>query len=942
MTVLPDPAATRAVLIGTSRYAHLEQIPAVANNLSALAAALCAPRSWGLAPEHCTVIEDPTTAVEVLEAVRTAAEEATDTLLVYFAGHGLVEPRRGELFLGLTGSIPHRSYTGLPYGTLRDVVLDGRAARQVMLLDCCFSGRVLGFMSAAGAEAVISQVEIEGTYLLASVPDTSFALAPPGEPHTAFTGELLRLLREGVPGGPEFLDLDTVYAQVYAALRAKGRPLPQKRDRNTAGGLALTRNAAWIPPGFGPPPPPYDAAPVPEPAPRPYHHEPARTPPPPPPPYEPPLVSAPPADGHEPAPEPTRPSAVPPRPTWSPVALPSSAPAPSLNGVSPGRRRAVRYGLAGALLVALVAAGIPLATSWMKDDGSPEDRSGRQQSKSSGTPAPGPTAGYDAAAKDVVNASKKKGGTLKFVSGSDADSWDPQRTYFGSIWNFSRYYARQLVTYAPKPGEKGTELVGDLAEKTARVTDGGKTYTYTLRDGITWEDGSDITSKDIKYGIERIWATDPISGGPTYLQQVLDPGHTYKGPYKDTTEDKLGLKAIRTPDDKTIVFELPKPNGDFERMLAMPAGSPVKRDKDTGSKYQNKPFSSGPYRFGPYTPGKSLELIRNDEWNQSSDPIRTALPDRITVNIEKDAEASAQALLSGTYDLDLTSTGLTDAALAKARNSRDLQAQLDNPYTGGLLFAAFPRSVEPLQNLHCRKAVIYAADMENLRTAAGGTQSGAIAPHMLPPTITGSDSSYDPYQKLESNGDPDTLKAKQELAACGKSNGFTTTIAVRNTRPAELAVAESLQTSLREVGIEARIEQIASTEFLQTVGSPATVKKEGYGIVISRWLPDFPTGQGFLQPLVDSRFISESANINLAELDDPTVDDLFDKAIAEQDPAKAEKDYRAANRRVSESAAYLPILFQKSTVWRGSRLTNVYASEPYGGLYDYVSLGVAT
>ncbi|MGW7595693.1 caspase, EACC1-associated type, partial [Streptomyces rubiginosohelvolus] len=97
--------------------------------------------------------------------------------------------------------------------------------------------------------------------LLASVPDTSFALAPPGETHTAFTGELLRLLREGVPGGPELLDLDTVYAQVYAALRAKGRPLPQKRDRNTAGGLALARNAAWAPPGFGPPPPPYDHEP---------------------------------------------------------------------------------------------------------------------------------------------------------------------------------------------------------------------------------------------------------------------------------------------------------------------------------------------------------------------------------------------------------------------------------------------------------------------------------------------------------------------------------------------------------------------------------------------------------------------------------------------------------------------------------------------------------
>ncbi|MGW7694969.1 caspase, EACC1-associated type [Streptomyces asiaticus] len=926
MAVLPDPAASRAVLVGTSRYAHLEQIPAVANNLSALTAALCAPASWGLAPEHCTVIEDPSTAVEVLEAVRTAAEEATDTLLVYFAGHGLVEPRRGELFLGLTGSMQHRSYTGLPYGTLRDVVLDGRAGRQVMLLDCCFSGRVLGFMGAAGAEAVIDQVEIEGTYLLASVPDTSFALAPPGETHTAFTGELLRLLREGVPGGPELLDLDTVYAQVYAALRAKGRPLPQKRDRNTAGGLALARNAAWAPPGFGPPPPPYDHEPTPPPT---FMGTPT-------PPYEPGPA---PAD-HEPAPGPVPLPAVPPMPTWSPMALPSPAPLPAPGGASPGRRRAVTYGLAGALFVALVAAGIPLAMSWMK--GSSKDDSGRDTSKSSSTPKPRPASGNNAAAKGgVVNPSTKPGGTLRFISRDDADSWDPQRSYFGFVWNFSRYYARQLVTYAPKPGKDGTELVPDLAEKKAEVTDGGKTYTYTLRAGITWEDGTAITSEDIKYGIERIWAQDDISGGPIFIQQALDPGLTYKGPYKDTSKDKLGLKAIRTPNPRTIVFKLPKANGDFERMLATPSASPVKKTKDTKDKYQERPFSSGPYRFDSYEPGTSLELVRNTEWERSSDPIRTALPNRITVNISSDEETNAKALFAGDYDLDLQSYGLTGPSLTQATRSSDLSVRLDSPSNGLLLFAALPRSVKPLNNVHCRKAVLYAADRENLRTAVGGPQTGDIAPHMLPPAITGSDSSYDPYGTLDNKGKPDTDKAKAELKACGEADGFSTTIAVRNNRPTELNVARSLQASLRKVGITTEIDQVDSSHFSETIGAPEVVKKKGYGIVVYRWGADFPTGQSFLQPLADSRFILPAGNLNVAELDDPTVDDLFDTAIAEQDPEKAGSDYALINRRISDSAAYLPILFQKSVLWRGSRLTNVYTSEPWEGRYDYVSLGVS-
>lgn len=888
MAVLPDPAATRAVLIGTSRYAHLEQIPAVANNLSALAAALCGPRSWGLAPEHCTVIDDPATAVEVLDAVRTAAEEATDTLLVYFAGHGLVEPRRGELFLGLTGSIPHRSYTGLPYGTLRDVVLDGRANRQVMLLDCCFSGRVLGFMSAPGTEALIDQVEVDGTYLLASVPDTSFGLAPPGEPHTAFTGELLRLLRDGAPGGPELLDLDTVYAQVYTALRAKGRPLPQKRDRNTAGGLALARNVAWVPPGFGPPPPSYGHEPEPTPAPLPL-------------------------------------PAVPPKPAWAPTPLPSPGPAFSHSDASPGLRRTVRYGLAGALAVALIAAGIPLVLSWMKGADAPET---------------GPASGYNAAAKGTVNASTKRGGTLKFISTVDADSWDPQRSYSGFVWNFSRYYARQLVTYAPEPGKKGNELVPDLAENKAEVTDGGKTYTYRLRDGITWQDGTGITSQDIKYGIERIWATNVIVGGPQYPQQVLDPDHTYRGPYKDSSKDKLDLKAIETPNDKTIVFRLPKPNGDFERMLAMPAASPVKRVKDTKDRYQDKPFSSGPYQFGTYTPGTSLELVRNPEWNQSSDPIRTALPDRITVHINNNEQANAQALLSGQYDLDLESTGLTGASLIKVRSTSDHRARLDNPYTGILLFAALPRSVEPLNNVHCRKAVMYAVDRQNIRTAAGGPQSGDIAPHMLPPTVTGSVSSYDPYETLERDGKPNTTKAKEELAACRKPDGFTITIPARN-RPVDADIVAALSESLKKVGIGTRIDRLGDTDYIDAISSPAIVRKKGYGLVVQRWLADFSTGQGFLQPLADGRFIPSTGNVNVAELDDPTVDDFFDAAIAEQDPSKAGSDYARINEKISGSAAYVPLLFQRSVLWRGSRLTNVHTGDPWGGGYDFASLGVS-
>ena len=356
-------------------------------------------------------------------------------------------------------------------------------------------------------------------------------------------------------------------------------------------------------------------------------------------------------------------------------------------------------------------------------------------------------AGFNAANNKVAQASlAKKGGELKFAAAQDADSWDTTRGYYGFVWNFSRYYSRTLVTGKAEPGAAGAEATPDLATSTAKITDDGKTYTYQLRDGITWEDGKPITSKDVKYGIERQWAQDVLSGGPVYLKDVLDPKGEYKGPYKDTSKDKLGLKAIETPDDKTIVFKLPAANSDFEDMLAMTSASPVRQDKDTKSKYGLKPFSSGPYKFQSYTPNKKLVLVRNENWKQSSDPVRKAYPDKISMTFFTNANDMDQRLINGDYDLDANQTGLSPQGRTTALKQH--KANLDNPVSGYIRYAVFPQSVKPFDNEHCRKAVIYGADHESLQTARGGPVAGGdIGTNMLPPSVPGSEGQkYDPYE----------------------------------------------------------------------------------------------------------------------------------------------------------------------------------------------------
>lgn len=184
MSVLPDPGASRAVLIGTSCYGHLEQLPAVSNNLTTLADLLTGPLSLCMPAPHVTVIENPPDPATVMEPLRRAAAEATDTLLVYYAGHGLIDPQ-DALTLALPHTQPDRVETCLNYDWLRRILLGSRAERHVVILDCCCSGLALGRMSASSSLA--DQAAVEGSFLLAASAETRTALAPVGDTYTAFT-----------------------------------------------------------------------------------------------------------------------------------------------------------------------------------------------------------------------------------------------------------------------------------------------------------------------------------------------------------------------------------------------------------------------------------------------------------------------------------------------------------------------------------------------------------------------------------------------------------------------------------------------------------------------------------------------------------------------------------------------------------------------------------
>lgn len=172
--VLSDPTRSQAVLVGVHSYTGLEDLPAVAANLEGLRAALTDPTVWGLPEDSCTVIAQPATAGQVLDTVRENARLAEDTLVVYYAGHGLTDPHTDELYLALPDSDPEREYTSLRYEYLRRTLVDPAvpAQRTVLILDCCYSGRALiGQMSAS--TLVADQAVVDGTCVITASAETS-------------------------------------------------------------------------------------------------------------------------------------------------------------------------------------------------------------------------------------------------------------------------------------------------------------------------------------------------------------------------------------------------------------------------------------------------------------------------------------------------------------------------------------------------------------------------------------------------------------------------------------------------------------------------------------------------------------------------------------------------------------------------------------------------
>jgi len=533
----------------------------------------------------------------------------------------------------------------------------------------------------------------------------------------------------------------------------------------------------------------------------------------------------------------------------------------------------------------------------------------------------------DAAVTGVRAPSEESGGTLRVVS-ADIDSLDPQRSYLRGVWNLMRLYTRTLVTYSTEPGATD-QLVPDLATDLGTPSPDGLTWTFTLREGVRFENGRAITSQDVKYGIARSFASEVVVGGPTYVVDLLDdPANPYPGPYS-TEEDDPDLTAVETPDERTIVFRLRQPAADFPHVLALPSSSPVPPEADTGAAYGAKPMSSGPYLITSVDPETGILLDRNPEWDPATDPVRTALPDHVVVRTRLSGLERDQALLAGSADVDMTGTGVQAPTTARleADEEHPVRDRVDDVTTGALRLLALPTTVAPMDNPHCRAAVAAVVDRTAVQETLGGPANVVRRSQLWPRALDGGPEDPDPR--------PDLDAARASLEACGQPDGFATVLAVADTT-SSVEVADEVAEQLAEIGIQAAVTPLdAATFYARDIGDPNNIAASGYGIVLATWTADFPTPGSFLAPLVDSRSTRTIGNTNYARLTDPAVDALVDQARASGDTAV----WREVAASVGATSVYVPLAETRVQLVAGQRLHNGVVMQPYSG-YDLATAGV--
>ncbi|WP_407550101.1 ABC transporter substrate-binding protein [Streptomyces sp. Pv4-95] len=570
---------------------------------------------------------------------------------------------------------------------------------------------------------------------------------------------------------------------------------------------------------------------------------------------------------------------------------------------------------ARALVVALAAGSMALtgcsSGSSAGKDQSQTDKDAAGQSKAVPLGKAAESVGPAAPVKGA-----KPGGTIRVYQRDSYNHLDPAQMYVSDMKVLSQLIFRGLTTF--KQDDKGNAtVVGDLATDSGQMSDGGKTWKYTLKDGVKFADGTPITSKDIRHTFERQYAKF-ITDGPTYIQQWLSgSGTSYRkalpdGPYKG---DHLPKSVLDTPDDKTIVFHFKQPQSQLPYALTMPGYSAVPEGaKDTKDSYDVAPVCAGPYKIASFKSGKSMKLVKNTNWDPKTDPMRHQYPDGYDISFNHQASDSTKRLMadqgeaknavSFTNSVEPT---LTKQVLENASASKRL-VQGYQPYVWQMNF-----NMDRIKDKKIRDAITYALPNGQIVRVNGGSYGGEIAGGLLAPTVAGYQKGYDPYGKIKHpNGEPE--KAKKLLKEAGKT-GMKLVYAYSNTE-ARQKEAVVIEDALTKAGFDVQKKEVDAASWYEQMGKV----DNGFDIYMTGWGQDWADASTVIPPSYDGTAIQDGAS-NYSHVNDKHVNAEIARISKIADAAKATEEWETLHKYIVEKVnPAAPVFYTKVLQLHGSNI----------------------
>jgi peptide/nickel transport system substrate-binding protein len=541
--------------------------------------------------------------------------------------------------------------------------------------------------------------------------------------------------------------------------------------------------------------------------------------------------------------------------------------------------------VAATVMLAAVACGSPSSSNDSGGGGGTGDETA--QEKATDPTAKGP-------AKEVEGA--KKGGTITVLSDVTPDTFDPTNIYYVDGNQIGKLMYRALTQYRLDEGTNKPVLVPDLAEDLGTKSADGLTWTFKLKQGIKYMDGTPVKAADYAYAIKRSFAHDLYDAGPTYQLQFFKDGDKYKGPYGPNGANYAG---VETPDESTLVIKLAKKFDDLPFYAAFPMFTPIPQAKDTQKNYEQRPMATGPYKVDSYTPGTQLKLSKNPNWDPATDPVRHQYVDGWDFKFSQDLiKAQRQVLASAGPDANaLNYTNLDVSLLPEVKD----QAQLVKGQ--GPCTITYPMDTRKIP-LEVRKLIAKAHPYDSWRKVAGlNPNDSPPASTILPPAVPG----FEKYEIAGMTGtgkgaedDAVAAEVKSELAKLGKAN-FELSWYYQIDDKISTQVTQLRKQVYEKAGFKVKAIGVPKAKYRTFIGdqdAPVNIGKSPTG-----WCSDWPSGTSWFPVLFKSDAIALGNSIG--QLQDKALDAEIDK-VAAMDPNAQLKEWTKVDKDILEK--HLPAL----------------------------------